>query len=157
MSVFTAARYSAWCVNFGARPSMEASTSSTNLDAVSAECCSQLIEPSFSCIGRRASMVSCSFNQLGSVCAQLAFLPAAALATVLELANQPVMFKRNWRLSKSSIESSPKMSESASTATRPDWCFTARPSAAPAGLAVSLERMITSELLAELDSRTPAR
>ena len=77
------------------------------------------MEPSFSCIGFSSSIAETSFNQLGSFIAQVGSFLLSAIAAALPPATQEAMFSQRFLLSSSSIESSPKISESARTTTRP--------------------------------------
>ena len=98
-------------------------------------CSLESIDPSLICIGLMASTAAASFSQLGSVAAQEGSFLVCARAAALPPATQEAMLIQKFLLSSSSIESSPKMSLSARTTTRPLPKLVAATSAASDGFA----------------------
>ena len=93
------------------------------------------IDPSLICIGLIASTAAASFSQLGSVAAQDGSFLVCASAAAFPPETQDAILIQKFLLSSSSIESSPKMSLSARTTTRPLPKLVAATSGASDGVA----------------------
>ena len=98
-------------------------------------CAVESIDPSFTCIGLMASTAAASFSQLGFVAAQDGSFRVWASAAAFPPETQDAMLIQKFLLSSSSIESSPKMSLSARTTTRPLPKLVAATNAASEGVA----------------------
>ena len=114
---------------------MASRTRATCLFASAKSCLVESIEPSLTCIGLIASIAVASFSQLGFVAAQDGSFLVCARAAALPPETQDAMLIQKFLLSSSSIESSPKMSLSAKTTTRPLPKVVAATSAASDGVA----------------------